>query len=261
MKATPPTDLLEADAQPPGPPDDENPRDLPAAPLRDAPRFERVARIVLTVLALAFGLLSFYADLSRPRVVEFGGQEVPYRRLLADAAEGRVERVEIRRNQPPRWRNRDGAAYEFRRYVPDADVRAQVEAQPYVRDNPGSVTYGRVGVLEVMKSGPATLLGGLFWLFLLVVLVRGPRPRRATRWGWFWLFGAPLGLEAYLLLSGSWTRAARPGDQSPRRVVGGVAFAIALLVGVAWMLAMREVHDARHPLRNPHRVVVQVPPA
>lgn len=59
----------------------------------------------------------------------------------------------------------------------------------------------------------------------------GPAPWRATSWAWIWLIlgGGPLGSIAYLLLGGPlglW----RPRDVN-RRLTGGWAFLIALVLG------------------------------
>ena len=79
--------------------------------------------------------------------------------------------------------------------------------------------------------------GWLSWAFLvaivatLAVLVATPRPWRATRWGWFWLLWTlpPVGLLAFLLLGGpSGLAAPRHGA---RRLGGGWAFVLLLVLG------------------------------
>jgi hypothetical protein len=75
-------------------------------------------------------------------------------------------------------------------------------------------------------------LGYLVLLLGTLVLVGGPRPWRASRWGWAWLvlLLPPFGIAAYLLLGGP-TGLFRPRD--PRRVwlTGGWAFLLTLLLG------------------------------
>jgi hypothetical protein len=62
------------------------------------------------------------------------------------------------------------------------------------------------------------------------LLAYGPAPRHATRWGWFWLtvIAAPFGALAYLLMSGVTSRVSQ--GSSERRLTGGWAFLLALVV-------------------------------
>ena len=81
-------------------------------------------------------------------------------------------------------------------------------------------------------SGPQPL----WWLCLvagvavLVLIVSGPVPWRATRWAWFWMLALafPFGLIAYVLLGGPLGRM-RPADGA-RRMTGGWAFLVAWVV-------------------------------
>ncbi|MCZ2819293.1 hypothetical protein O2V63_02995 [Modestobacter sp. VKM Ac-2977] len=75
-------------------------------------------------------------------------------------------------------------------------------------------------------AGTVLLAHGLAVVFLLV---GGPPPARATRWGWFWLSWPPIGSLAFLLLSGPFPGipAPRPGA---RRLTGGWAFLFTWLV-------------------------------
>lgn len=79
-------------------------------------------------------------------------------------------------------------------------------------------------------TGPMSL--GIV-LVALVLLVGGRQPRRATRWAWFWLLGLapPLGLVAFLVLSGalSW----RPRTELGPRLTGGWAFLLVIVVSSA----------------------------
>ena len=79
--------------------------------------------------------------------------------------------------------------------------------------------------------------GWLSWTFLvatagtLAVLAATPGPWRATRWAWFWLLWTlpPVGLLAFLLLGGpSGLAAPAPGA---RRLGGGWAFVLLLVLG------------------------------
>lgn len=70
------------------------------------------------------------------------------------------------------------------------------------------------------------------WVATVFLLVQGPRPWRATRWAWFWLLlgATPVGVPAFLVLSGPVV-----GLRSPRLgarlLTGGWAFLLAMLLG------------------------------
>jgi hypothetical protein len=68
----------------------------------------------------------------------------------------------------------------------------------------------------------------------LLLLIGGPQPRRATRWAWFWLMSLapPVGFLAFLLLSG--VLSPRPRAGLGRRLTGGWAFLLSVVVGVAF---------------------------
>lgn len=74
---------------------------------------------------------------------------------------------------------------------------------------------------------PMTLYVAMAVLTLagLVVLVRGPQPRLATRWAWFWFFGSPIGSALFAFLSGP-IPGIRGRREPPWRLTGGWAFLI-----------------------------------
>lgn len=84
--------------------------------------------------------------------------------------------------------------------------------------------------------------GWLFVVFLaalagsLAMLAATPRPWRATRWGWFWLLWTlpPVGVLAFLLAGGP-TGLAAPGPGA-RRLGGGWAFLLLLVLGGSTVL-------------------------
>jgi hypothetical protein len=78
------------------------------------------------------------------------------------------------------------------------------------------------------------LLGVASWLAVLLLIVGGPEPWRATRWawGWAWLLTGPLGSVAYLLLGGP-IGVARPRT-GHRRLTGGWAFLLAWVLFAGW---------------------------
>ncbi|RJK95338.1 hypothetical protein [Vallicoccus soli] len=84
-------------------------------------------------------------------------------------------------------------------------------------------------ILGWRQTGCAAGSGLALVLAAFMVLLLGPTPWRATRWGWFWLFWTPPGLLAFLLLGGPGALPApRPGAW---RMHGGWAFLLALVVG------------------------------
>lgn len=86
-------------------------------------------------------------------------------------------------------------------------------------------------------------VGSLVLLVLLVGLVVGPQPRRATKWGWAWLLLLlPVGLGALLLLTreAPWSRSttaeAAPADRHDRapgvRTSGGTVLVLLVALGL-----------------------------
>lgn len=74
--------------------------------------------------------------------------------------------------------------------------------------------------------------GGAIVLFSIGTIILGPQPWWATKWAWFWLVANPVGLVAYLALSGP-----TPGVPDPNpergRLTGGWAFiASMVLIGI-----------------------------
>ena len=116
-------------------------------------------------------------------------------------------------------RTTDDVGAEVRRR--DSDV--QVVAADY-RSGLTREVYGTRLPMPLYALALAGLLGGI------VLLAGGPEPYRATRWSWFWLSYVPGGALAFLALSGP-----TPGLRSPppdeRRLTGGAAFLLALLLG------------------------------
>jgi hypothetical protein len=105
--------------------------------------------------------------------------------------------------------------------------------------------------VEPYRSGATTTLLGdvltgrwaaaVFVLLLatLMLIVGGPEPRVATRWAWFWLLAVvpPVAEIAFLVLGGS--VAGREHDGSRKRLTGGWAFLIAVVLGGATSSGVR----------------------
>jgi hypothetical protein len=122
----------------------------------------------------------------------------------------------------------------------ERDLRARVAAAGVPVRGPG----GQPAEAAVRASGLAALV-------LVVFLLVGPQPRRATKWAWFWLMLVPGGLAqlAWLAAEAPWSRRVaagpepRPHRQEPAdtRLTGGravlLAIALTVLVGMAgWQL-------------------------
>jgi hypothetical protein len=217
-----------------------------SAPLREAPPWEKALRAALALLVVALCVLAVADFLDRPAKVHTNRFN-PYAALLSEANAGRVERLDT--DGPIRWRSAGGALYELDAIHPGVDVRELVELQPYVRDHPGAIRYGAI---EPRRARDSVWLAGpiiVFSAFLLSRLIFGPRPRLASRWGWFWIAGTGAGVVPYLLLSGSWSRTAAPGAPPRRRRVvgGGVAFLAVVALNTAIAVTGDAVYDRLHP--------------
>ncbi|HEX7717368.1 MAG TPA: hypothetical protein VF416_08770 [Marmoricola sp.] len=104
------------------------------------------------------------------------------------------------------------------------------ELQPglQISRNP-SASYADSTMLGFEVPTALTLAPLALLLLGLVVLIGGPAPWRATPWAWFWWLWNPVGVAAFLLLSGPF-----PGIPAPRRLdrrlTGGWAFLLMLVV-------------------------------
>lgn len=168
-----------------------------------------------------------------------------------------------------RWRTTDGSWHTFLTGSQPADLI--VEGANEETDDDGfdvdgtsrSVDFNRddpvVTVIEdtlartpvdrgLPLSGwtdPWGILMFLGWLLVILALLTGPQPRRATKWAWFWLLGLPLGLGflALLAMEAPWSaRAVRRPEPLPHdkqrdlpggdpRLTGGWAFVITTIGG------------------------------
>lgn len=79
--------------------------------------------------------------------------------------------------------------------------------------------------------GWAGMAGLALALLSLGLLVAGPDPWRATRWGWFWLIGVapPVGMLAFLALSGPTPLVPAP-PPGARKLRGGWAFVLGVVL-------------------------------
>ena len=134
---------------------------------------------------------------------------------------------------PTGERTTDDVASELRSLAPDLTL----QVQPY---ETGSTTV--LGLRGPSWLGVPLLVLGLLGLGLLV---GGPQPWRATRWAWFWLLSAPLGVLAFLLLSGPTPGLPAPRDPA-RRLSGLAGFVLSLFGGVV-TLGLTQLSSALWP--------------
>jgi hypothetical protein len=92
-----------------------------------------------------------------------------------------------------------------------------------------TVSYGLYGFSVPLW---VQLLAVGSWLTAVLALVRGPRPWRATRWGWVWSFLLVpfIGVPLFCLLSGPTPLVPRP--RRVRRLGGAVGLLLALVAYV-----------------------------
>jgi hypothetical protein len=116
------------------------------------------------------------------------------------------------------------------------------ELQPglKVTRGPGSSAYENK-LLGFVTQWPYGNLKIFFWLVGLTVLVAGPQPWRATRWAWFWWCTNPLGIAAFLLLSGPLVRWTKP-ERVNRRLTGGWSFLLAVVPTLSFTLYGTSLH-------------------
>ena len=93
------------------------------------------------------------------------------------------------------------------------------------------VRTGSQGILFGWRVATWVALVAFVWSATVVTtLITGPEPRRATRWAWFWLLlgTGPFALVLYPLVG--LPRVGQPSDATGRRLPGGWAFLITVLL-------------------------------
>jgi len=97
------------------------------------------------------------------------------------------------------------------------------------------VRTGSQGILFGWRVATWVALVAFLWSAPVVItLITAPEPRRATRWAWFWLMlgTGPFALMLYPLVG--LPRAGQPSDATGRRLTGGWAFLIMVLLAPAF---------------------------
>jgi hypothetical protein len=183
--------------------------------------------------------------------------------LQAEIADGHVSRVEVSgilhpgsrgfTTQQVRWqRGPVGFVAEVVQRSPEGHVRPRSNPDlPVLREDVGTLLQRQHQDLSVTRSavrhpggsmgdwlmpGWVVALALVLGLLTLGLLMGGPEPRWATRWGWFWFvaLAPPFGVPAYLILG-------RPRERVPvgtdKRVTGLPALVMAtVLVPLAWLV-------------------------
>jgi len=199
-------------------------------------------------------------------MVTMGTRPATYGDLLDDVASGKVTEVQVigagANATPPgdrvelRWTvlsgaldqyavvqvgdDRDHESAEEPVFVSSGDPRDTLRSldQDVVITPGSSAGDPSFTVMEWRTPGPLALLAIATWLAVLLLIIGGPEPWRATRWawGWAWLLAGPLGGAAYLLLGGP-LGLLRPASPH-RRLTGGWALLVVWFVFAGW----RETH-------------------
>lgn len=213
---------------------------------RDAGRWRAVLLVALVVLAVATLLTGIrpatpsdlYAGLASGRVVEvhLAGELPPgavgRSTVLVTWHDGLLPRyteVEQVREDP------DGSSSgTFDIPVVSADLAAELTGLTptgELRVTSQEHRAGSWGELYGWRVPTGISLAGLTWLLAtLVTLVAGPEPRWATRWAWFWLFTGTGGLATVVFPVLGLPRAGQPAQPRGRRLTGGWAFLVALIL-------------------------------
>jgi hypothetical protein len=134
------------------------------------------------------------------------------------------------------------------RFSPEREARRFALANLGGKEAPSRVPVGSSWSERI--AGPVT---GFAYLALIVVLGRGPQPRRATKWSLFFIYGIPGGLGAFwaLFREAPWSRSAMmlpeppPGPWPGRWTGGKTLILVALTYSV--VLALASTPLTEHP--------------
>lgn len=206
-------------------------------------------------------LVAMMALTTAALLVATGTRPASYGDLLSDVAGGKVSEVEVVGPDVPkagdsvelRWKvladvldqyavvevggNRGYDAWRKPVFASSGDPLATLRSiNSGIVLTPASSSDGpSTSFMDWRAPGAVVLLALATWLAVLLLIIGGPEPWRATRWawGWAWLLTGPLGSVAYLLLGGP-LGTFRPRDRR-RRLTGGWAFLAAMIVPASWV--------------------------
>lgn len=115
--------------------------------------------------------------------------------------------------------------------ISDREIGAELaQSHPDLRVVRDERPSSRATLADWLVPAWVSVLAAVSSVLALGLLIGGPEPWRATRWAWFWLLPCPVGMVAFLLLSGSTPLLDTPAERH-RRLTGGWAFLLAGLLG------------------------------
>lgn len=156
------------------------------------------------------------------------GREAHGDELVDDVQHGRVHAV-VATPHEVLWRTGELRPYR-------ADLPLEVEGTSYAQDDLRRLLDRDVATRRSLLPTPLQVTGIVAAVATLLLLVAGPVPWRANRWGWFWVLGigreTGVGALLFLLLSGP-TPGVRPPDPEAERMNGWRGLVVSLVVGIA----------------------------
>lgn len=116
----------------------------------------------------------------------------------------------------------------------EAELRSLVPSGGELTVTSSDYAAGWGGEIYGWQVANWVALAGMFLhLAIIVTLVSGAEPRRATRWAWFWLLWAgPLAVVAYVALG--MPRTGAPTHPEGSRLTGGWALLLSLVLPKPW---------------------------
>ncbi len=125
-------------------------------------------------------------------------------------------------NAPEGLRVEPGERYGHQ--VIRGDLRVWAEENLHVSATPSTKSFSPTWTVGG-RNVPGWIAGLAIssMISVLYLIMAGPYPWRATRWAWFWLVTTPVGLVAFLVLSGRFPLIALP-KWPQRRLIGIWAF-------------------------------------
>jgi hypothetical protein len=193
---------------------------------------------------LTGAVIALFALATAALMVTTGARPATYGDLLSEVASSKVDEVQVLGPDTPeegdtvelRWSVWAGVLDQYAEVQVESDPRETLRGiDPDLRFTDGPRTTDHAFMF--MGWGvpwQVAILAMASWLAVLLLIVGGPEPWRATRWawGWAWLLTGPLGSVAYLLLAGP-TGFLRP-QHGHRRLTGGWAFLLAWVLFAGW---------------------------
>jgi hypothetical protein len=180
-----------------------------------------------------------------PRSDSFLTRDASIPVLLADVDRGAVHGV-YQDGDDVVWRPDGALTWSSARMVGYARANKPINGLQDVLTEAAAVNSDVT--LEIRTPGRPwrwlSIVGAVGSLFAFLLLVAGPDPRRANRWGWFWILGFGrdygIGVLAFLLLGAQ--RRPREGDLG-RRADGLKCFVLAFVASIVVGIPFSLLHD------------------